>query len=348
MPSDERVERALEALAVPRAAFRSAAAEAADGARAILAARGAVAGHGAARASGELGAFAAGRIDAERFAALFEHDGDLEPAAALALERAASVLTEVAGLGAAAHHASVAPGGDLHAAAISALARLGRGFGAARVADLARAGRYRAAGHEVWLTAFRPARWNRIERRLAPPLVLELDGAGLRAGGLAELLDGGQKIVLVVRGPAPPAPLVRLVTPGVFVLQCSDPSDLARLAVVDGPAIAALLPETAARFVHDPASGATVAQRLRVSWLPAEEPRAPLGSYSAAQQAEELRQLVDLAAAGRAGAPATPGAAPPAADAAAGLPPADPADRLAAWLIARADLTGIGGNGGGQ
>jgi hypothetical protein len=34
--------------------------------------------------------------------------------------------------------------------------------------------------------------------------VVEVDGGDLQAGGLAEFLDGAQKIVLVVRGPAPP------------------------------------------------------------------------------------------------------------------------------------------------
>ncbi len=356
MPSDESTEDVMQttdaealmrsilvSLAGPMAAFRSAAAEAAEEARAIVAAHGHATG-GSARAAGELGPFAAGRLDSGRFAALFERDADLDPVAVSALERAAHVLTEVADLPLEAHRAEVAPGGDLLAAAISALARLGRGFGAARVAELARSGRYRAASHDVWLSAFRPARWNRTERRLAPPLVLEVDGQDLRAGSLAELLDGGQKIVLVVRGASPPAPLVRLVTPGVFVLQTSDPSDLARLAVVDGPAIAALLPEDAARFVHDPASGAMAAERLAVMYLPAGGTRAPLGGYSAAQQAEELAQLSALALAPRrAAAPADRTVPDPAG--LAGLPPADPADRLAAWLLARADLSGLDGNG---
>lgn len=340
MPSDERVAQALRALAAPCATFRSAAAEASDHARSILAARSST-NEGGGRSVRELGVFAAGRIDARRFDALFDHDANLDPAAARALHRAAHVLGEVAGLDAAAHRASVSSGGNLHDAAISALASLGRAFGAARVAELAQGGRYRASAHDVWLIAFRPTWWNRVERRLAPPLVLEVDGADLRASGLDELLDGAQKIVLVVRGAAPPAPLVRLVTPGVFVMQTPDPADLGRLAAFEGPAVAALLPEGAAEFVHDPAGGPTIAERLRVTSLPDAEPRAPLGRISAAQQTEELRQLAALTTvpvAGPAGVLLDP---------AAGLPPADPADRLAAWLLSRADLAGLGANGGG-
>jgi hypothetical protein len=39
------------------------------------------------------------------------------------------------------------------------------------------------------------------ERLLAPPLVVEVERRDLHAAGLAEYLDGAQKIVLVVDGP---------------------------------------------------------------------------------------------------------------------------------------------------
>ncbi len=91
--------------------------------------------------------------------------------------------------------------------------------------------------------------------RLCPPLVIEVEGQDLRPASLAELLEGGQKIVLVVNGPAAPAPLVRLITPGVTVIQTDDPAELSALGAVDGPGIAALMPEGAAKFMHIPGDG---------------------------------------------------------------------------------------------
>ncbi len=101
---------------------------------------------------------------------------------------------------------------------------------------------------------------------------------------------------------------------------------LGALAGVAGPAVAAVIPHGVA-FVHDPAGGATLPTRLSVAELPKEAPRAALGRYSAAQQAEELEQLVALARVVASPAPA--GAAP--AGVVAG--PTTTADRLAAWLL---------------
>ena len=136
-----------------------------------------------------------------------------------------------------------------------------------------------------------------------------------------------------MRGACPPAPLVRLVSPGVFVQQATDIGDLARMARATGPAVAALVPEGAACFVHDPDGGPHVWQRVTVTARPKGGPRVVLGGRSAFQQNEELLQLEALAEA--------PPAAAPSADAAPSAPayaPADPVDKLAAWLLAHADL----------
>lgn len=69
-------------------------------------------------------------------------------------------------------------------------------------------------------------------------------------------------------------------------------------------------------------------QRLKLEYLP-EEPPARVDGLSVAQQAEELRQLGALAV----------GPTPAATGVASSVAPADPAERLAAWLLSQADLT---------
>jgi hypothetical protein len=170
-----------------------------------------------------------------------------------------------------------------------------------------------------------------------------MDAADLAtAAALAEFLDGTQKIVLVVRGACAPAALVRLITPGTFVLQTADGAGLDRFAAWEGPGIAALVHESAARFTHDPTRGAAPWERIAIDSLPARDPRAAVGGASGAQQSEELRQLRQLAARPEdAPAPAplpttASGRATPTAPVAT-----DPADKLAAWLLAQADLEGL-------
>ena len=150
-------------------------------------------------------------------------------------------------------------------------------------------------GVEDCLERFPPNQWNGAERPWAPPLVIEVEGQDLRPASLAELLEGGQKIVLVVNGPAAPAPLVRLITPGVTVIQTDDPAELSALGAVDGPGIAALMPEGARSSCTSPGGeGAERASDREL--LPEKEPKRALGSISAFQQTEELRQLASLTA----------------------------------------------------
>jgi len=296
MPSDPRVaavaSAALADLAAPLERFRSAALAAAVEVRALLATLDTGADARLERLRAELGPFAAGRIDPARFGALLSGGPGADPATRGHVEAALETLRTVAARIEEIVAVEVPPGGDLRRAAVDALAGAGRAFGAALAVQHARGGWYRSAEHDALLLAFPFAEWNRAERRLAPPLVIQVDGADLRAAALADLLDGAVKIVLLVRGPCAPAPLVRLVTPGTFVMQTGDVADLARVAACDGPAVAALVPEGAACFVHDPAAAA--AARLTVSHLPADPPRRALGGLSAWQQAEELAQLAAL------------------------------------------------------
>jgi hypothetical protein len=194
------------------------------------------------------------------------------------------------------------------------------------------------------LAGFPFRRWSAAERAKAPPLVVEVDGKDLVVGGLAGFLDGTVKLVLVVRGASPPAPLVRLVTPGILVLQTSEAPELELVGKTTGPAIAALVPEEAGSFLHQPAAGGA---RVEVRRIPEEEPKKGLGQISAFQQAEELGLLAALAesAAGTGTAEAGPAGAAGTAVGTADVPqrPAEPVDKLAAWLLKQADLSDLEG-----
>jgi hypothetical protein len=338
MPSDDLAARALAALKPARDAFAAPVAAAVDEVRAWLAAhRPAFDGRAAESARVELGPFAEGRIDAARFGSLFTGAGPLDPASVVRVEDALAVLTRVAAAGDALFRVELEPGGDLRMAVAHALAYAGRAFAAAQVVARIRAGRASADEGAVAREGFPFRRWNRAERQIAPPLVVELDGADLHPAGLADFLDGAAKIVLLVRGAMAPAPLVRLVTPGVWVAQVGDADGLAALASISGPAVAAVVPEGAARFVHDPAGGATVHERLRIGFLP-EGDVAPLGGLSAFQQRQELAWLGELATAPAAG-PVLGDAAPAVGP---GLVTADPpevqVEKVAAWLIRQAGM----------
>jgi hypothetical protein len=220
-------------------------------------------------------------------------------------------------------------GGSLADAVGRALARLGRAFGAAHVVALARSGRYDRAEHEPWLQGYPFARWNRHERQLVPPVIVSLAGADLRPGGLAEFLDGYVKLVLVVRDDvAPPAALVRLITPGTWLAQSHDGSELSGLAAHPGSGVLAWVPVGAAAFVHDPAASPVLSARIQLRSDPS-PPRKGLGGLSARQLAEELRQLEAIAGLAVAGTTATIQGTS-----------SDPADRLAAWMLSQATLAG--------
>jgi hypothetical protein len=338
MPSEDRTSHVFEALQRPIEAFRSALAGTIEQVRGEMPHHPTEAEEGHEEVAAHLGAFAAGRIDPERFSALGQRgpalDDDASSLIHSAVEAMSGLLARKNGL----FRAVVQPEGNARYVVAGALAEIGRAFGAARTIDLCRTRRYVAAEHATLLTALPFRSWKSAERRLAPPLVVQVAGEDCQVDGLAEFLDGSTKIMLLVEGEAPPVPLVRLVTPGVFVQQTTDAGSLERFAAWDGPGIAALLPDGAARFVHDPTGGHRLVDRLVVEHLPGENPRRARGGSSAAQQAEQLRQLrtlVDLAR--RSAAAESPPASPPQGDA-----NDDPAGKLAAWLLQRANLGGPG------
>lgn len=278
-----------------------------------------------------LGGFAEGRIDVGRFAALIEPRRLVGGEDAEGLRRAREVLGVLEAGVEEALHVEVPTGASLHDTVAATLAGIGRAFGAARVVEAVRSGHYVAATHDNLLVSLPFARWSRSERLRAPPLLVSVAGSDLQSEGLAEFLDGTVRIVLIVCGAAPPAPLARLITPGTFVLQATDGAGLDRMLAWEGPGVAAILPEGAAVFSHDPAAGKTPFERLQVESMPAEAPAEAMGSLSTSQQVDQLTHLSALAA-------------PPPLPVAEAAPSAasdEPVDRLAAWLLGHADLSDV-------
>jgi len=276
----------------------------------------------------ELGPFAAGRIDLERLAPFVSANSRLDAEKRARVDRAYQVLVALKKAGDGLFQTKVEVDGYLRGAVVAALGKAGTAFGAARSVEWALHGIAAPEGLDDALEAFPPNLWNRAEKGCSPPLVVEVEGADLKVSSLGDLLEGSQKIVLVVNGPAAPAPLVRLVTPRVTVIQTDDPVDLAALGATPGPGIAALMPEGVAKFVHAP-GGKTLNERLLVSFLPETKPQKALGSISAFQQAEELDQLRALAASVQVPAAAEEQSVQ------AGVE-MDEAGQLAAWLIHQA------------
>jgi len=330
MPSDERITQALESLAAAKEGFSSSVAMSAEEVRGILEREQGVDENPEVKLAHELGPFAAGRIDLDRLASFVSANSKLDQEKRDQIQKAFEALMGLKKAGDELFTASVEVDGYLRGAITKALGRAGTAFGAARSVEWALHDIAPPEGVEDALDAFPPNLWNRAEKGCAPPLVVEVEGQDLKAASLGDLLEGSQKIVLVVNGAAAPAPLVRLITPDVTVIQTDDPLELAALSATPGPGIAALMPEGAAKFVHAP-GGATLNERLDVIFLPEKEPRKAIGSISAFQQGEELRQLAALSASIQI-------QAAPEGEAVAAGAEMDEAGQLAAWLIHQAKI----------
>ena len=293
MQSDPRVTLALAALAPRLAAFRTALAAAREQVCAHLATHGSGPRDRALEVAAALGPFAGGRIDVARFAAIAATTPRLDASTEQVVLRCADILDDLLEHGDALFTPVVHAGGDLRATVAAALAEAGRAFGAVLAFQAVRSGSFDPARHEPGLIAFPFARWNRAEREIGPPLIVRVSGADLSADGLAEFLDGRQQLVLVVHGPCAPAPLARLVSPGVLVMQTE--GDLAPLASYRGPSIAAVVPEGAALFTSAPR--ATADAPSVVVHRAAAEPKSAVGGWSRAQQQSQLAHLATLAVA---------------------------------------------------
>lgn len=330
MPSDRRVSRVLELLAPGHEQYRSALAAALEEIRGQLEAGRSDELGRAHRLREQFGQFAGGRIDAGRLSQMLGDNSSLDVSALRRLERASDVLRNLLSRGGSLFHVAAAESTDPAQALGQQLATIGRAFAAARIARAAQAGAPSGLDEDRALESFPFGEWTSAERRLAPAVVVSTAGVDLVAGAFAPFLDGSAKIVLIVDGLCPPAPLVRLITPATFVMQAHEIAELEALASAPGPGIGALMPIWAVRFAHDPAAGPESWQRTSVhvtrTWRIKR-----VGPFTPDQQEEELRQLQVLAA-------------PPAPALDAPRPvettTEDRAGRLAAWLLTQAQLTG--------
>lgn len=330
MPSDDRIIQALEALVSAKEVFTSSVAMSAEEVRGILEREKGVDENPQVKLAHELGPFAAGRIDLDRLAPFVSANTKLDDDKRAEINKAFETLTALKKSGDGLYTVKIEVDGYLRGGIMKALGKAGTAFGAGRSVEWALHDLPHPEGLEDVMEAFPPSSWNDAEKAFAPPLVVEVEGQDLKASSLGDLLEGVQKIILVVNGPAAPAPLVRLITPDVTVIQTDDPLELAALSASSGPGIAALMPEGAAKFVHAP-GGKTLQDRLTVSSLPEKEPRKALGSISRFHQVEELRQLAALRESVQ--RPAAPSPEPVAVGA-----EMDEAGQLAAWLIHQAKI----------
>jgi hypothetical protein len=341
MPSDERITKVLEILRPSIERYRSAIAGTHAHMTDYLATHRDPSDGRAALAATALGQFAGGRLDASRFAAAFEGVRVLSPEDVSRIGKCIASLEAIRDAGDDAFICDVPSGGDFAGTIDAALANLGKAFGAALVFQAVRTQTFREAVHLSLLDAFPFDRWNRPERSIAPPLVVNVDGSDLEPGSVARLLDGRLQIVFVVRGTPAPAALVSLITPGVFVMQTGDASDAARMMTSRGPAVVSIVENTSARFVHDPLGGSRLADRLEIQSVPAEQPTRSIGKTSVSQQREQLAQLGALAAAARAELQVSATQAMDVAGAAAAAMSsrnADAVDTLAGWLLTNAGM----------
>lgn len=326
---------ALDALGTRVQAFHSAVATAEEEIRTYVTHQRGASEFRAEQAIMELGPFSVGRIDPEKFALLLGDKEEIDDEAQGVLNRAEEILNEYA-TSMDFHRVAVETGGDLRDVVKDALDHVGQVFGAARAVELARSGLFKAEEHNHFLGHLSFRKWNRAERQLAPPLIVEVEPDDLLPAGLGEFLDGQVKMVLVVKGITTAAPLARLITPGTYVMQTANPSDLAGLASSPHPGVALLFDEERpgqARFVHDPDAGDTPGERITVQHMPE---AADVGrGRRAPVWLEELEHLQMLA---------RRGSVAKAAEELVDMPDgedATSADQLAAWLLTQTDLEGI-------
>ena len=277
----------------------------------------------------ELGDFANGRIDTARLASLVGTESAPDPLLHHVMAQAADRFGGFVARGDDAFVVELPAGGDLRDAVRDALAEVGRAFAIGRAVEKARNHRYQPDDDFGLMRPWAFHRWSAAEKAAAPPLVVDLLGTDLRAAGLAEFLEGGCRIVLRVRGGSSPAPLARLVTPGVFVAQATGDAEAAYAGLVAhaGPGVVAVFEEGsgALPFVHDDAGGLEVDEGALT---------AALERVSSTRGQPGILDLRHLAGLVGTGVPGTGGRGGGAGGAPSGTESAPEVDRLAAWLLA--------------
>ena len=330
MPFDEQVSSALSALRPQLDVFRFAVSSTLERAKAML-----TADSGPSHAGAALGNFASGRIDPDRFAMISAGSAPMDSIGRTVVERAILLLEPLLAGGDTEFVVDVKSGTSPGNAIRARLTKLGSVFAAATLIELVRRRVYDPTQRVLSFGGHPFEKWNAGERKIAPPLVVRLEGADLDPFEIAPFLDGCVRIVLKVDGQCSPAPLARLISPGVFVAQAGDTEVLHKLAELDAPAIVALMGGNEARFVHDPRGGAATWQRLQVLSIPQVIPRKPIGHRSAWQLREDLAHLEALAKQPLPLAPLIDETTTPAGST------GDPAERLAAWLLDQSSFSVI-------
>lgn len=333
MQSDERVQAALDAVRPRISLFCFAVSSALDRARGTIAAE-----QRPARVQAALGALGGRLIDPDRFAMVSSGDGPLDEASRLTIDRAIQTLERILHTGDDQFVVDVPPEGSFRYAVRSRLAALGAAFGTATLVDLVKQRAYDPIQHQLDSAGYPIERWSAYDRKLAPPLVICVEGGDLDALELAPLLDGCVRLILLVKEPCAVAPLSRLVSPGVFVAQTDDMKILDRVTDFDGPAVVAITTGDEARFVHDPRAGSELWQRMSVQRIPTAPPRKALGIRTASQQRDDIAHLKALAE-----APKFVPAASGRGTAIGGSNGSDATERLTAWLLDQTDLSGPAG-----
>lgn len=326
MQYDGQVKTALDALRPRIAQYRYAVSTTIDRATALLTAE--AGSHATATA---LGDFAAGRIDPERFAMISQRARPLDVIGRSVLERANSALKLLLDAGDDLFVVSVPPGTSPAAAIRARMARIGSAFSVATLIERVRRRDQESQSYRLPSSEYAFEKWSASERRLAPPLIVQVSGADLDPFELARFVDGSLQLILFVDAPSAPAPLSRLISPNVFVAQLEDVSMLEKLSTLNGPAVVAVM--QGARFVHDPRAASAMWQRLRIDQMPDARIRKGIGERSAQQLREDLAHLIALAT-----EPVFAKIA--AADEAPGTT-VDPAERLTAWLLEQSSLAAV-------
>jgi hypothetical protein len=320
MASDEQLRIGLDAISSRIELFRSAVATTADQIRGLLAGTGNVTDD----QSMALGRFAQGRVNSERFASFTPKARQIDEKAEVPIRAAQEILQAVLAEGDDLFVLHLEPGQTLSCQVRRRLSSMGRAFAAAHVVDLAKRGKYVEEEHAAMLEKFPFSKWSSSERALAPALVVALSGVDFHPSVIVPFLDEGTRFIFVVEGDAPAAALSRVISPGTFVQQQTGDAALEAFSKFNGPAVAALLPDGAASFVHDPSAGATSYERFVSLEFPKEIRKRAIGGISVAQQAQDYALLESLAV-----------LPVPTGDAAS-----DPAGKLSAWLLSQTDLSG--------
>ncbi|MEE4293294.1 MAG: hypothetical protein V2I79_04915 [Xanthomonadales bacterium] len=320
MPSEDRTQIALDAIRPRKELFLSAVATTTEEIRSLLSGK----GESTQDQTIALGNFAQGHVDVERFSAFTAKASQIDSSAEKPVLAAKETLAGLLAEGDDLFVLKVDEGSSLADAVSQRLARIGLAFAAAHVTDLAKRGNYREEEHGAMLDGLAYREWSRAERALAPGLVVELSGADFTPSAVAPFLDEGMKIVFVVEGDAPAAAMARLVTPGLYVQQTVNGETLEAFGACERTAAAALLPNGAAEFIHDPDAGETSFERFTTLELPREVLKRRIGGMSASQQAEDLALLESMAVVPLPGGEAA----------------SDPAGKLSAWLLSQANLAG--------